>query len=190
MQMHAILPTATTSNTVQVLLIKRVTGSYELLLATLSRTGSVAREPTVIKNTAFESLESLILFEPLPETVESRAVYLDKSGIIKTLFFFQDGSQDPILSAFKAKAPYTSLVDVGLQQRGIFVAQRADGSSTILQIGSDGLVKALHEYLDPVDNALYNGFVDRDGFTHVSRYSISPVLGVSLALIAMTQGLV
>lgn len=179
MQLHAILPSAPSSSTIQVLLIKRVTGSYNLFTAALSRTGSITRTPRAIKNTGFEALDSLLLFEPAANTVESRAVYLDTKGDIKSLFFFQDGQQDPIQSSYKAKGKYASLVSVDLQSQGIFVGKRLDGTSTILQVGSDGQVKALHEYLDSVENGLYAGFVDREGITHVSRYSISTVLGVS-----------
>lgn len=179
MQLHAILPPMTKADAIQVLAIKRITGSYTLLLSAFSRTGTVIREPTPIKNTALESLESLLLFEPLPGTVENRAVYLDMKGDIKSLFFFRDGHQDPIQTAYKGQNKYVRLLQVGLQHKGIFVGQRADGTSTILQVGSDGSVKALHEYRDAVDAGLYSGFVDREGITHVSRYSISPVLGVS-----------
>lgn len=180
MQLHAILPSTSTSSSVQVLIIKRVTGSYHLHSAALSRTGSLVVKPMPIKNVAFESLESLLIFEPVSGTVESRAVYLDAKGDIKALFFFQDGQQEPIQSTFKGKGKYASLVPVGLSSQGIFVGKRQDGTSTILQVGSDGQVKVLHEYLDPVENGLYTGFVDRDGVTHISRYSISTVLGVRL----------
>lgn len=179
MQLHAILPPSPSANAVQALLIKRVTGSYTLLTSTFSRSGAVMREAVPIKNTAFESLESLLLFQPLPDTVESRAVYLDTKGEIKSIFFFNDGSQDPIQTPYKAKGKYQTLVQVGLQHKGIFVGKRHDGTSTILRVGSDGQVTALHEYRDPVEDGLYSGFEDRDGITHVSRYSISAVLGVS-----------
>lgn len=156
-----------------------MTGSYILLTSTISRVGAVSREPTVITNTAFESLENLLLFKPMSGTVEARAVYLDMKGDIKSIFFFRDGSQDPIQTAFRSQGKYVSLTQIGLEEKGIFVGKRADGTSSILQVGSDGQVKALHEYRDAVEDGLYSGFVDREGVTHVSRYSISAVLGVS-----------
>lgn len=179
LQLHAILPPMVKAEAVQVLAIKRIMGSYTLVVAVLSRTGLVLREPTAIKNTALESLESVLLFEPLQGTVENRAVYLDIKGEVKSIFFFRDGGQDPIQTAYKSQGKYVRLLQVGLEHRGIFVGQRADGTSTILQVGSDGSVKALHEYRDAVEGGLHTGFVDREGITHVSRYSISTVLGVS-----------
>jgi hypothetical protein len=179
MQMHKILPPAPGANTLQVLLIRRLPGGYTLMTSMLSRTGEVLQKPTAIKGANFEALENLLVFRPLPGTVESRAVYVDKSGDIRTLFFFTSSDQGPIQGMFRGQAKYVFLQSVGLEEKGIFVGTKVDGKSSILQLGSDGQVHVLHEYSDAVENGSFSGFTDREGISHVSRYSISAVLGVS-----------
>lgn len=160
------------------LLIKRTVGSYALWLATLSRTGELLRPATLVKGSDFEKLESLLAFPPLQDTVENRVVYLDKYGDVKCLFLFPDGTRDPIATTFKPSSKYDTLENISLLEKGIFIGRRLDGTGSVLEAASDGSTHVLHEFSDAVDKSVFSGFVDRDSITHISRYSISTVLGV------------
>ena len=117
-------------------------------------------------------------------------MYLDTNGAVKAIFFFTNGAADPLITNYqqsKGLSKYVKLFDVDLKVRGIFVAKRVDGTASILQVGSDGVVKNLHEWTEAAEDVTFSGFIDRDGKAHVSRYAISKVFGVSRESSKSTQ---
>ncbi|KAK4703822.1 ER membrane protein complex subunit 1, partial [Phenoliferia sp. Uapishka_3] len=72
---------------------------------------------------------------------------------------------------------FTEIVDVGLREKGVFVARREDGSATVFG-AEGGVVKSLWNFHEPTDNGLYSGFVDRAGDEHVALLSFSSTLNL------------
>jgi hypothetical protein len=120
-------------------------------------------------------------FPPLEGTDASRAVFLDASKALGAITF-EAASGEALVNYVKGSS-YSDLRAIDLENHGIFVAIKADGSSVVMQ-AAGGPCKILHEWSDVVDSPHYSGFVDRDGIVHVSRYTISKVLWVGFSLVS------
>ncbi|KAL7010419.1 hypothetical protein EMMF5_000443 [Cystobasidiomycetes sp. EMM_F5] len=182
-QIHAILPPSQDATLLQLLLIKRNPGSYGLLTININTIDGTAYNPSPrpIQGVSVDNLESLLILPPAFGTAESRIITLDKAGQLHSVFLFVDGSSPPIISKYSGDAvtKFIELVSVDLEEEGIFVAKRKDGTAVVFVCASDGIIKQLYAYGDSQQHALYSGILDRAGNSHVTRFHISQVLGVS-----------
>lgn len=170
LQIHAILPPVSGNDEVDLLLIRRIPGSYSLATTILSAsTGSLIADVSTSKSHSSPGLDSV------HAAGNGIAVFLDASGVVHTITAASGAAHSLKGSRFG------TLVDVHLSRFGIFVGKKEDDTSAIIEIKSDGSVRVLHEWSAPAIQALYTGFIDRNDIAHVTRFYISKALGVSLA---------
>ncbi|KAL8290623.1 hypothetical protein RQP46_002881 [Phenoliferia psychrophenolica] len=81
------------------------------------------------------------------------------------------------IATFSDAAAFLEILDVGLRDKGIFVAKRVDGSAVVFS-AETGTVKPLWKFHEATANSFYSGFVDRDGYEHVALLTFSKSLGL------------
>ncbi|KAI9451269.1 DUF1620-domain-containing protein [Lactarius psammicola] len=128
-------------------------------------------------------------------TLIPRVVWLE-AGTIRSVALVPDLTEKPTSVMGSA---YTKIFDIGLQNKGYFVALTTNDTGRILKLDVDKL-KAIWEFTDSGKSgrhadSLYIGGLDRDGFPYIGRIFWSFVVGKASAHVyaphlAVGQGLV
>lgn len=82
-------------------------------------------------------------------------------------------AQPQVLYAKRAHSVYTSLVDVGLSSKGLFIARRSDGLAEVLKVSADAKFTSFWEFEEDAHDAVYAGTYDRQGRAYIQRIFFS-----------------
>ncbi|CAL1698629.1 unnamed protein product [Somion occarium] len=72
----------------------------------------------------------------------------------------------------KKGSAYLQVHDIGLQEKGLFVATKEDGSGRVIRFSEDGALKVFWEFADSspkYTESTYAGGLDKDGWPYIAR---------------------
>ncbi|EPQ30682.1 uncharacterized protein PFL1_01583 [Pseudozyma flocculosa PF-1] len=72
-----------------------------------------------------------------------------------------------------ADSTFASITDVGLGDRGLFIAQRSDGMGEVLRVDARGKLNSMWEFEEDAHDAVYSGTYDRAGHAYINRVFFS-----------------
>lgn len=82
-----------------------------------------------------------------------------------------DANPRKTLQRVKARSAnaFVGVQDVGLGDRGFFVARRADHAAEVVRVDEDGRLHSAWEFDEPAPDAVYDGVLDRQGHAYILR---------------------
>lgn len=114
----------------------------------------------------------------LPPTANpgSWVAWLNKDGTVRAAPLDPPNkrfAQPQVLYAKRAESTFTGLVDVGLSNKGLFVAQRSDGLAEVLKVSADAKFTSFWEFEEDAYDSVYAGTYDRQGRAYLQRIFFS-----------------
>ncbi|SPO32395.1 related to EMC1 - member of a transmembrane complex required for efficient folding of proteins in the ER [Ustilago trichophora] len=114
----------------------------------------------------------------LPPTANpgSWVAWLNKDGTVRAAPLDPPSkrfAQPQVIYAKRAEAVFTGLVDAGLSNKGVFVAQRSDGLAEVLKVSADAKFTSFWEFEEDAYDSVYAGTYDRQGRAYLQRIFFS-----------------
>ncbi|TDL26922.1 DUF1620-domain-containing protein [Rickenella mellea] len=146
-------------------------------------TGEVLASADLPGNIQNGLAEFMVISDSTDDKISPLVIWLE-SGTMKTAAL-QPSLKGKVLSA--RGAVYKSIKDVGLSDRGLFVALQSDDSARIIKIDDNGPgVKSIHDFADSATStgyteSMFAGGLDKSGYPYVGRFFWSHNVGQAAA---------
>ncbi|CDS01974.1 related to EMC1-member of a transmembrane complex required for efficient folding of proteins in the ER [Sporisorium scitamineum] len=114
----------------------------------------------------------------LPPTANpgSWVAWLNKDGTVRAAPLDPPSkrfAQPQVIYAKRSDSTFTGLVDVGLSNKGLFIARRSDGLAEVLKVSADAKFTSFWEFAEDAHDAVYAGTYDRQGRAYLQRIFFS-----------------
>ena len=114
----------------------------------------------------------------LPPTANpgSWVAWLNKDGTVRAAPLdppTKKFAQPQVIYSKRPESTFTGLVDVGLSNKGLFVARRSDGLAEVLKVSADAKFSSFWEFEEDAYDAVYAGTYDRQGRAYLQRIFFS-----------------
>ncbi|PKI83089.1 hypothetical protein MVES_003106 [Malassezia vespertilionis] len=101
--------------------------------------------------------------------------WLGKDQRVRTLQVDALAPKDTLQKTKARASHFSRLEDVGLGDRGFFVAVRNDAKAEVLHVDEQGNMRSAHEFEEIAVDAVYDGTLDRNGHAYVLRLQFTDV---------------
>lgn len=136
-----------TTSAVYVIGLAKSISSYTLHVTALSPSDGTVLATTDVPSTITDGPESILALKKLVGEAEIvRAIWLE-GGKIRSVALTPELQEKPVTVK---GAAYESLVSTGLEDHGMFVAIKDDGSGRVVRLNDDNALKIIWEYADSV----------------------------------------
>jgi len=155
---------------------KRVNGQWRPVITVLSLKGEHLASYDVHDDVLDLKTVVLLPYKPrahIPEAFHAlpgggpHIVYVAKDGSVHAIRLNQPVPNVKVLKARSGR--FIKLQDVGLGDRGLFVAWRADASAEVLQVEVDGTLRRVWEMDEKAPDSVFEGTYDRRGHAYIMR---------------------
>lgn len=156
-------------------------GHWSVDLTSLTIEGQV--ESAYVMGYTIEDPDSIVLLPYRPRSHIDEKYHATEQGGPHIAWLASDGvirahriiDGDVIIKEVRSNtSPYTDIQDVGLGNRGLFLARRADGTAEVIEVSAAGDMQSLWTFAEIAPDAVYDGALDREGNAYVMRMYYEP----------------
>ncbi|PWN47696.1 DUF1620-domain-containing protein [Violaceomyces palustris] len=171
-----------TSEKVHVVSLRKIAGSYALSVDTLSHSGEHLASSDLPSSVPGGPADVTILpWAPLsgaPAAANPGAwvAWVNKDGSARAAPLdppTKKLAQPQVIYSKNPASNFTTILDVGLGDKGMFVAKRSDGLGQVLKLDSNAKLVPVWEFEEEAYDAVYHGTYDRKGNAYVNRIFFS-----------------
>ncbi|KAN0065514.1 hypothetical protein ACQY0O_001351 [Thecaphora frezii] len=176
---HRLARLVSTKDKVHVVAIARSGSASTIVIYTLNHAGQLLTSREVPSDLPHGSADVVVLpWNQLPNQPPSASAgawiaWLDADGSVRAAPLnpaSPEAAQPQVLYARRPEtSTFVSIVEVGLGDRGLFVAKRSDGMGEVLRVGTNGKFTSMWEFEEDAFDAIYSGTYDRRGHAYINR---------------------
>ncbi|KAI9509927.1 DUF1620-domain-containing protein [Russula earlei] len=173
----------TTPSAVYVIGLEKSFSSYTLRVTSLSSSTGEVLSSVNIPSSIVNGSSTMFTLSSDTSTVDPRVVWLE-AGAIHSVSLVPSLTDRP--TAIQGSG-YKKMIDIGLENKGIFIALKADDTGRVFRLSTDkGILEVIWEFADSAKSdryaeSLYVGGLDGAGFPYIGRIVWSFVLSKATA---------
>ena len=177
-----VVRVVTTSDKVHIVSLVRASQTYKISVHTLSHAGKLLAEREIKSNVARGPTDLTVLpWNQLPNHPPTASpgpwvTWLDADGSIQAAPLdppSQKLAQPQVIRPKRSDSSFSSIVDVGLGDKGLLIAKRSDGMGEVLRLSVDAKFTSMWEFEEDAQDAIYHGTYDRSGHAYINRVFFS-----------------
>ncbi|KAA1466837.1 DUF1620-domain-containing protein [Dentipellis sp. KUC8613] len=161
-----------TPTTLYALGLSKSFASYTLHVTSINPTTGEVISSADVHSSITDGPDSIVVLRAHNSQATARAVWTEAGAIHSVLLTPQLKSKPASLKS--SDAAFAKVLDVGVSEKGLVIAQKANGATTVVKLEESGDLKAIWDYVDSATSqhnaeSVYTSGVDPEGIPYVAR---------------------